>query len=90
MGRDKAVIASQLGSAAKENLPPNMSKATVSVNSLFDQTDRLRKKNEETHRNVLGPRPAGISKPTAKEGFFAKYKKPKAPEHPVYTGFKRK
>jgi hypothetical protein len=89
MGRERAATASQLGSAAKENLPPKISKTTMSVNSLFGQVEGLRKKNEDARRNVLAPRSAGISKPTAaNQGFFAKYKKPKAPEHPMYTDFK--
>ena len=85
----KEEMASQVGSSAKENLPPKTNKRTVSLSKLFDQTRGQGHKSRGSNRDTLAPRPAGISKANIpKQGFFAKYGKPKKkPEHPIYTSF---
>ena len=87
MGVERAMSAFELGSSFKENEPPK-TKRTVDVSGLFAQTSRLREKNKEAARNPLAPRTAGITKSAANSRIFARFSKPKAKEHPVYSSFK--
>ena len=74
MAGHRALKASQLRSAAKENQPPKKSKRTVSVVGLFSQQHRLRQKHDDVGRDVLAPRTAGLSKSIkARADSFSQY-----------------
>ncbi len=86
------VPTAQIGSAAKENLPPRntkMAKGKVSVGSLFNQQHHISKSAIHNQKSVLAPRGGGITKAQRPNGgVFSKFTKPKkATEHPAYLSF---
>ena len=90
MDGKKKLSASQLGSAAKENMPPKKANRSITVSGLFNQTHQLRQKSGSSTRDVLAPKPTGISKPSRgpKQGLSAQYRKPKKVRgHPLYLSF---
>ncbi|KAK3706004.1 hypothetical protein LTR37_012998 [Vermiconidia calcicola] len=80
----------QLGSAAKENMPPKQgTKRTVSIEGLFNHHHRQQKKAKTDASNILAPKHGRVSKPLApKQPISTQYRNPKhAKNQPLYLSF---
>jgi len=91
MGGHKALKATQLDSAEKENRPPlakgvKRAYSKVSIGGLFKNDRNTRRKLDDHGSRDLRD---GKDDTAADEGFFARFtsKKQKAEQHPVYQSF---
>lgn len=77
---------SNLGSAAKENLPPKMAKQKVSVEGLFKQQQDISKKRAKDEQNIFAPTATKTS--ASRPSIFSQFAVPKkAKNHPVFASF---
>ena len=78
MGRHDTLEMAKPDSSEKENHAPKAKKQSIPVSKLFGKQGQQHYRLKDGAHDVLGPRPAGISKTKAYDpNFFAKFRAPK-------------